>query len=125
MLKIKVLIIDDSPKKIDKLKEILNRKDMYILDYAVTGKTALGKIKECNYNLVILDYLLPDMKGHEIAVEIKKILNIPIILNTVLGIDEKYNSLFSGFISQIDNDEKIYSVIRNVLKNRNKSWRYL
>lgn len=80
MAKATILLVDDDEMSSQILDIILTDED-YEVDLAPTGEKSLDKISKKNYNLVLLDYILPDMKGNEIAKKIKSSnLNTKIIL---------------------------------------------
>jgi len=90
MTKATLLLVDDDEMSSQILSFILTDED-YEVDLATTGESALNKISNKKYNLVILDYVLPDMKGPEVAEKIKSI-------NSTIKI-----ILLSGF-SHLDNE---------------------
>ena len=98
MNKLKVLIVDDDPDILDLLESIL--KDEFILIKASTGEEALTKIKENNPNLLVLDYVLPDLEGPQICKEIRKdplLLNTPVLMLTGKGeLENKVEGLEAG-----------------------------
>ncbi len=67
---IKVLIIEDERKISNFVKRGLIEEG-YEVDAVFTGEEALGKIEEKEYNLIILDLMLPDMNGFDICKNIR------------------------------------------------------
>lgn len=58
----------------------------FAVDYAEEGKTGLEKIRTNNYDLVLLDVMLPEISGFEICKTIRKEGNkTPVILLTAKG----------------------------------------
>lgn len=98
MYKLKVLIIDDNPDILDLLEVTL--RDEFELIKASSGYEALEKLKANNPSLLVLDYILPDLKGPEICKIIRKdplFLNIPILMLTGKGeVEDKVDGLEAG-----------------------------
>jgi CheY-like chemotaxis protein len=59
------LYIEDNKYNADLIINILRKKynDQVDLDIAETGEIGLSKLKTTKYNLILLDYLLPDFNG--------------------------------------------------------------
>jgi len=88
---VSILIIEDDRF----LRELLSRKlenSGFNTSLAVDGKEALKKIKEEEYNIILLDLVLPGVDGFEILKQIKKdpkISKIPVIILSNLGQQEE------------------------------------
>jgi len=65
-----ILLVEDDPFLIDiyttKLKE-----EGYVVDIAEDGETALNKVKEKSFDLILLDVVLPNFNGWEVLRKIK------------------------------------------------------
>ena len=72
MARASLLLVDDDEMSSQILEYILSDEG-YEADTVATGATALDKCTTKNYDLVILDYMLPDMKGLEVAKRLKEI----------------------------------------------------
>ena len=82
MNKKNILLVDDD---VDLLKIIGSRIKIwgYGLIEAQNGKEALQAIKDSRPDIVVLDYMLPDMNGIAVLEEIRKInREIPVIMFT-------------------------------------------
>jgi DNA-binding response OmpR family regulator len=78
----KVLIIEDD-KEISNLLEIHLKDLMCEVTKCYNGLVGLNNVKNGNYNLVILDIMLPGMGGFEVCKEIRKLeINTPILMLT-------------------------------------------
>ncbi|OKH48560.1 hybrid sensor histidine kinase/response regulator [Calothrix sp. HK-06] len=80
----KILIVDDSPDNVFLIGTILEE-DGYIVSTAENGSTALAKIEESSFDLVLLDLMMPGMDGYEVTRRIranKELRFMPILLIT-------------------------------------------
>ena len=69
----KVFLVDDHPLILMGVQDLLeDEPDLEIVGTATTGKDALDKIPLYQPDMIILDCRLPDMKGVEIAREVKR-----------------------------------------------------
>ncbi|OIQ27345.1 MAG: hypothetical protein BM564_12670 [Bacteroidetes bacterium MedPE-SWsnd-G2] len=94
----KILIVDDNSKNIQVLANILSDYD-YDIDYALNGLEATAIAKEEDFDLILMDVMMPVMNGFEACETIKTLENysdIPIIFITAKT-DEL--SLAQGFES--------------------------
>jgi len=79
----KILIIDDEPAIVQFLKEGLEA-NMYAVESAADGERGAFLARTGNYDLIILDYLLPKMNGAEVLAEIRREQkHIPVLMLTV------------------------------------------
>lgn len=85
MLK-KLLVVDDEPVLLKGLKYTLEQEN-YSIDTAVDGEEAYNKAINGNYDLVILDLMLPKMNGLEVCEKIREQSMVPIIILTAKGED--------------------------------------
>ena len=83
----KVLIVDDE-KDIVELIAYNLKKEGFVADQAPNGETALAKIKKGNYDLVILDLMLPGLQGIELCRILRNdtaTSSLPVIMLTAKG----------------------------------------
>ncbi|WP_110927568.1 response regulator transcription factor [Bacillus massiliglaciei] len=80
----KILVVDDEERIRRLLKMYLERED-YIIDEAENGDTALEKALENEYDLILLDIMMPGKDGIEVCQEIRKEKATPIIMLTAKG----------------------------------------
>lgn len=96
MEKNRILIIDDNPE-IREVITILLEGEGFETEEAGDGETALGKIRESTYDLLLLDVMLPGKNGYQICVEIRKITNAPILfLSARSQTEDKTMGFLSG-----------------------------
>ena len=94
----KLLVVDDEPKIREVIKEYAEFNG-YEVTEAEDGMSAVGLCKLNEYDLVILDIMMPKLDGFSACKEIKKIQDVPIIMLSARG--EEYDKLF-GFELGID-----------------------
>lgn len=79
-----ILVVDDSPDNVFLIKTILEEEG-YVVSTAENGLTALAKITESSFDLVLLDLMMPGMDGYQVTQRIranKELLFMPILLIT-------------------------------------------
>ena len=77
----KILIVDDIPKNIQMAMNIL-KDEGYKMFYAKSGEMALKLVMEHDFDLILLDIMMPDMNGFDVCTKLKnddKTKKIPII----------------------------------------------
>lgn len=94
----RLLVVDDEPKIREVIKEYAEFNG-YEVTEAEDGMSAVGLCKLNEYDLVILDIMMPKLDGFSACKEIKKIQDVPIIMLSARG--EEYDKLF-GFELDID-----------------------
>jgi len=83
-IKYKILIVDDIPKNIELAANILSTKN-YNITFAKSGPAALQKVKAIDFDLILLDVMMPEMDGFEVCEKLKNdpaTKNIPVIFLT-------------------------------------------
>jgi len=81
---IRILVVDDEERIRRLLKMYLEREE-YVIDEADDGDTALRKALENDYDLILLDLMLPGKDGIEVCKEIREKKATPIIMLTAKG----------------------------------------
>lgn len=79
-----ILIVDDIPKNIELAANILQSKN-YNITFATSGDAALEKVQSIDFDLILLDVMMPGMDGFEVCRHLKdnpKTKDIPIIFLT-------------------------------------------
>ena len=79
-----ILIIDDDTKLNELLSEYLTNNG-YICIVSETPSDAFTKLRKNNFDLIILDIMLPEMDGFEVCKLIRKEYDTPIIMLTARG----------------------------------------
>ena len=81
----RILTVDDMATMRKIIKSLLNQLGYTNIDEAENGKEALAKLKQSKYDLVLLDWNMPEMDGITLLQEIRKdthLKDIPVIMVT-------------------------------------------
>lgn len=70
----KVLVVDDNTEALQLAVSLLQSMDCDV-EWAYDGDQSLGKLTTKKYDLVILDWLMPEMDGRELLLKSDKILH--------------------------------------------------
>ena len=77
----KVLVVDDEPKIVEIVTAYL-QKAGYMVESTDSGTQALAMAQSHDVDLVVLDLMLPDMNGLEVAQLLRETRHVPIIMLT-------------------------------------------
>jgi DNA-binding response OmpR family regulator len=108
----KILIIDDEASAAITLKALLMSQDGYEIDVAYDGHTGLNMMAGGEYNLLILDVMMPDFSGIDVCKEMtknEKLKNIPVLLASALPINSKQ-------LSELMDEFKTLNVVKGALE---------
>lgn len=94
----KILIVDDEANIREVIREYSEFKGFNVTE-AIDGMDALEKVKNNDFDIIILDIMMPRLDGFTACKEIKKIKQVPVIMLSARG--EEYDKLF-GFELGID-----------------------
>lgn len=107
MEQLKILVVDDEERMRKLVNDFLTRKQYKVVE-AADGEEAINLfIKNNDFDLIILDVMMPKMDGWEVCREIRKLSKVPIIMLTAkseesdellgfeLGVDEYISKPFS------------------------------
>jgi len=94
----KLLIVDDEQLIRNVIKEYAFIEN-FSVDEAENGIDAIDKCSKNDYDVIIMDIMMPKLDGYQAVKEIKKIKNIPIIMLSARN--EEFDKLF-GFELGID-----------------------
>ncbi len=98
MMKKKILIVDDE----EKIRQLIIKYaefEGYETDEAVNGMDAIHKVKGNDYDLIIMDIMMPELDGFSAVRIIKDIKDIPVLMLSARG--EEYDKIH-GFEVGID-----------------------
>lgn len=92
----RLLIVDDNPKNIELLGNVLSENNFEV-EYALDGEEALNILEEDEFDLILMDIMMPNMDGFETCKRIKQMKGkseIPLIFLTAINETE---SISRGF----------------------------
>ncbi len=84
----RVLLVDDSPLARRMIKRTLNKMGIERIQEAENGRSAIPMIQQQAYDLIITDYNMPEMDGHELLLYIRHKSNqqsVPVLMVTTEG----------------------------------------
>lgn len=82
----RILVVDDEKLIVKGIKFSLEQDGMEVTA-AYDGEEALQHVKEGNFDLVVLDVMLPKMDGLQVCQQVREFSQIPIIMVTAKGED--------------------------------------
>ncbi len=82
----RILVCDDD-KEICEAIAIYLKNEGYEVDNAHDGIMALNKLRENDYQLLVMDIMMPNMDGLRATMKIREIQNVPILLLSAKGED--------------------------------------
>lgn len=82
----KILVVDDEKVIVKGIRFSLEQDGMEV-DCAYDGEEALGLAKQNQYDMILLDVMLPRMTGFEVCQQIREFSNVPIVMLTAKGDD--------------------------------------
>ncbi len=94
----KILVVDDESKIREVIREYAEFGG-HTVDEAEDGMQAISLVKENDYELIVLDIMMPKLDGYSTCKEIKKLKDIPVIMLSARS--EEYDKLF-GFELGVD-----------------------
>ena len=86
----KILIVDDESKIREMIKKYAEFEG-YKTEEADNGMDAVIKCRKNNYDLVVMDIMMPDLDGFSAVKEIRKTKNTPVIMLSARG--EEYDKI--------------------------------
>ncbi len=118
-----VLVVDDEKLIVKGLKFSLEQDDMHV-DTAFDGEEAIEKIKVGNYDIILLDVMLPKYTGFEVCQMTREFSDVPIIMLTAKGEDmDKILGLEYGaddYITKPFNILEVKARIKAILRRNQK-----
>lgn len=80
----KILLVEDDAQLREIITDYFSQKgkDFYMLDTASTGYEGEDKCLQNEYDLVLLDIMLPEVNGFTICKELRKSSDVPIVFIT-------------------------------------------
>ena len=123
-MKNKILLAEDEKDLSKAVKAILTFSG-YDTDVAYNGQEALNSVKENNYDVIVMDIMMPIMDGIEAVTEMRKIgINTPVILLTAKSqIDDKVEGLDAGandYLTKPFDKKELLARIRALIRVNNE-----
>lgn len=119
----KILIVDDEAKILEVIKEYIEFSG-YESDEAEDGKEAVEKCRDNNYDLIIMDIMMPKVDGITAIKEIKKFSDTPILVLSART--EEYDRLFGfevgadDYVAKPFSPSEVVARIKAILSRINK-----
>ena len=121
--KLHILIVDDDDRIRDLLKDYLINNN-YVISTAENAEEAKEKLKFIKFDILILDVMMPGQSGYELTEEIKKTIQVPVILLTAKGeVENRIKGLehrAHDYIAKPYQPKELLLRIKNIIKNKNK-----
>ena len=127
VMKKNILIVEDDIDLNSTISKFLIHKGFEVSS-VYDGQSAVEKVYEYQYNLILLDVKLPSLNGFEVAKNIREFSSVPIIFLTSLN---SQDDIENGFISGADDyiikpfslNElvlRVEAILRRIYKNEHK-----
>src|SRR5690625_5539594 len=84
----KVLVVDDE-ERIRRLIQMYLAREEFEVEEADNGRQALEMALENDYDVILLDIMMPEMDGIEVCTELRKEKTTPVIMLTAKGEESK------------------------------------
>ena len=119
-----ILVVDDDTKIRELLKKYLIENN-YLVTTAFDASDARAKLMQLQFDLLVLDIMMPGETGLELTNSIKKTVKAPIIFLTAMGeVEDRVSGLEIGaddYLPKPFEPKELLLRIRNVLKRYNSS----
>ncbi|MCR5785610.1 MAG: response regulator transcription factor [Eubacterium sp.] len=117
----KVLVVDDEKLIVKGLKFSLEQDDMEV-DCAYDGEEAVSMIKNGDYDVILLDVMLPKLDGFEVCTQVREFSNVPIIMLTaksddmdkILGLDYGADDYITKPFNVLEVKARIKAIMRRM-----------
>lgn len=120
----RVLVVDDEKLIVKGIRFSLEQDGMEV-DCAYDGEEAFQMIQNKEYDIVLLDVMLPKMTGFEVCQQVREFSNVPIIMLTAKGDDmDKILGLEYGaddYITKPFNILEVKARIKAILRRNNRT----
>ena len=125
----KVLVVDDEKLIVKGIKFSLEQDGMEV-DTAFEGETALKMINDREYDIVLLDLMLPNMDGLEVCQEIREFSDVPIIMITaknedmdkIMGLEYGADDYITKPFNILEVKARIKAILRRNAKNNQEEY---
>ena len=119
----RVQVVDDEKLIVKGIRFSLEQDGMEV-DCAYDGEEALQKAKEKEYDIILLDVMLPKLTGFEVCQQIRDFSNVPVVMLTAKGEDmDKILGLEYGaddYITKPFNILEVKARIKAIMRRTNR-----
>lgn len=119
----KVLVVDDEKLIVKGIRYSLEQDGMEVF-CAYDGEEALELVKEQDFDIILLDVMLPKLTGFEVCQQIREFSNVPIIMLTakgedmdkILGLDYGADDYMTKPFNILEVKARIKAILRRLAK---------
>jgi len=119
----KVLVVDDEKLIVKGIRFSLEQDGMEVA-YAYDGEEALQMVREQDFDIILLDVMLPKLSGFEVCQQIRDFSNVPIIMLTaktddmdkILGLDYGADDYMTKPFNILEVKARIKAILRRLDK---------
>lgn len=121
----KVLVVDDERMIVKGLRFSLMQEG-YEVDCAYDGEEAVSMIRDNQYEIVLLDVMLPKLSGFEVLQQVREFSDVPVIMLTargddmdkILGLDYGADDYVTKPFNPLEVKGRIKAIIRRTSRSR-------
>lgn len=123
----KVLVVDDEKLIVKGIRFSLEQEGMEV-DCAYDGEEALNMAREKEYDMVLLDLMLPKVNGLEVCQQIREFSDMPIIMLTakgehmdkILGLEYGADDYITKPFNILEVKARIKAIMRRTVRSESK-----
>ncbi|OGK29939.1 hypothetical protein A3B02_00620 [Candidatus Roizmanbacteria bacterium RIFCSPLOWO2_01_FULL_42_14] len=121
----RILVIEDEKDVAESIQDMLC--DTYVVDLAFSGEDGLFQVQVTDYDLILLDYVLPDIDGAQVCQSIRDagIVTPILFLTGKYMIRDKITALDSGaddYLTKPFSSKELLARIRALLRRTQSYW---
>lgn len=124
----KILVVDDEKLIVKGIRFSLEQEGMEV-DCAYDGEEALECARKCEYDLVLLDVMLPKLDGFEVCQQIREFSDMPIVMLTaksedmdkILGLEYGADDYITKPFNILEVKARIKAIMRRTSKRKETS----
>ena len=121
----KILVVDDEKLIVKGIRFSLEQEGMEV-DCAYDGEEALECARKCEYDLVLLDVMLPKLDGFEVCQQIREFSDMPIVMLTaksedmdkILGLEYGADDYITKPFNILEVKARIKAIMRRTSKRK-------
>lgn len=124
----RVLVVDDEKLIVKGIRFSLEQDDMEV-DCAYDGEEAIEKARQKEYDIILLDVMLPKADGYEVCQTIREFSEVPIIMLTakggdmdkILGLEYGADDYITKPFNILEVKARIKAIMRRSAKSKKKN----